>query len=506
MNYDAIVIGAGNGGLIASLTLQKKGKKVLLLESHNTVGGVATSFIRGRFEFEASLHELCGFSNVLQEGEVYKLFKNLDLLDKVKMQDINETFHVISLDNKEEYTMPVGVENFINKMEEYVPNSKESMTSFFQLCEEIEEALQYLNDCHGKVDVNVLKEKYYNFMICASYSLEKVLESLKMPKKAREILSTYWVYLGSPSTEISFVHYASMIYSYVKLHPTISLKKSHELSMAIYEEFLKSNGEAKLLTTVNKIIVEDNEVKGVITSDGKTYYAKIVIANVSPNLVYGKLIEKDKVPKKARQLTNARILGARGICVYLGLNKSPEELGLKNYSYFIYHTLDSKKEFERMKKLKNDNMVGVVINNAVPNASPKGTTILYLTGLLFSDIFSNIANKDNYFELKDAIAQNFIEVFEEATNTNISDAIEEIEVATPLTFARYTNHPDGVIYGYLAKKSDNLLPRMMNKDAEEYIKGLYFAGGFANRLDGYSSTYKSGEMVALEALDKEGGK
>ncbi len=502
MNYDAIVIGAGNGGLVSALKLQKEGKKVLLLESHNTVGGVATSFIRGRFEFEASLHELCAFGNENNVGEIYKLFKDLDILDKIKMNEIDETFHVITLDTKEEYTMPVGVSNFINKMEEYVPESRKSMEKFFELCKENQEALNYLNESKGNVDAKVLKSKYHDFMIYASYPLEDVLESIKMPKKAREILSTYWTYLGSPATELSFVHYASMIYSYVNLHPVISSKKSHELSLALYEKFLSLGGDAKLLTTVNKIIVDDNKVKGVVTSDGKTYYAKVVIANVSPNLVYGKLIDIEDVPIKARQLTNARILGARGICVYLGLNKSPEELGLKNYSYFIYHTLDSRKEFERMKKLKNDNMVGVVINNAVPDASPKGTTMLYLTGLLFSDIFTKVVTKDNYFDLKDAISENFIETFEKATGVNIHDAIEEIEVATPLTFARYTNHPDGVIYGYLAKKSDNLLPRMMNQNNEDYVEGLYFAGGFASRLSGYSSTYKSGEMAALKALAK----
>ena len=220
MNYDAIVIGAGNGGLVASLILRKKGKKVLLLESNNTVGGVATSFIRGRFEFEASLHELCGFGNENEEGEIYKLFKELDILDNIEMKDIDETFHVITIDSKEEYTMPVGTDNFISKMEEYVPDSKESMLKFFELCQENEEALKYLNE--GNIDEKVLKEKYPNFMIFASYSLEEVLKAIKMPKKAREILSTYWVYLGSPATEISFVHYASMTYSYIKLHPTIS--------------------------------------------------------------------------------------------------------------------------------------------------------------------------------------------------------------------------------------------------------------------------------------------
>ena len=53
-HYDAVVIGAGNGGLAAALTLVNAGKKVLLAERHNLPGGFATSFIRGRFSQERS--------------------------------------------------------------------------------------------------------------------------------------------------------------------------------------------------------------------------------------------------------------------------------------------------------------------------------------------------------------------------------------------------------------------------------------------------------------------
>ena len=44
--YDAVVIGAGNGGLAAACRMAKGGKKTLLVERHNLPGGCASSFRR----------------------------------------------------------------------------------------------------------------------------------------------------------------------------------------------------------------------------------------------------------------------------------------------------------------------------------------------------------------------------------------------------------------------------------------------------------------------------
>ena len=64
--FDVIVVGAGNGGLTAAANTAKAGLKTLLLEKHNIPGGCATSFRRGRFEFEPSLHELCGTTHYVR--------------------------------------------------------------------------------------------------------------------------------------------------------------------------------------------------------------------------------------------------------------------------------------------------------------------------------------------------------------------------------------------------------------------------------------------------------
>lgn len=500
MKYDVIVIGAGNGGLVSALSLQQKGKQVLLLEAGNNPGGFASSFIRGRFEFDASLHELYEFGNEENHGKLYELFDQLGILDKISMQKLEESYHVVTLDTKEEYEMPTGIDAFIEKMEEYVPKSKNSMINFFELANEVHHALNFLIHTNRRITAEELIEEYPNFMKVATYSLEDVLHSLKMPKKAKDILTAYWVRFGSPIESLSFVHFASVMYSVIKNGVWIPKMRSQEISSVLASEFKRFGGTIRYLSKVTKMVFENDKICGVKTSDGKTFFADYFISNISPTSFYGNLIPKEKRTERMNELCNARTLGARGISVYLGLNKSPEELGLHHYSYFIYHSLNSSKEYNHMGQLYHDTSIGVVLNQALPDASEKGTTILTLTSFYPNDIFSKEVTEDNYYELKTKIAKRLIEAFESATKTNIQEAIEEIEIATPVTFARYGGHPDGSIYGYLAKGYDNLLPRILNESCENCFPNVRFCGGFAVNLSGYSATYLSGEMAAIKTL------
>lgn len=502
MKYDCIVIGAGNGGLTAALTLQKAGKKVLVLENHNLPGGFASSFIRGRFEFEASLHELCEYGTEVEHGDLYNLFQRLGITNKIEFVKVPESFHVITLDTKEEYTFPSGVESFISKMEEYVPGSQTAMTDFFVLAKEVKYALAYLKETQNEPNEAVMNREYANFMRVAPYSLNKVLEKLKLPKKAQEILTSYWIQLGSPSKDLSFVHYVSLLNAYIEFGAWVPKLRSHEISTLLVNEFENLGGKIQFLTKVTEIIMEEEKIIGVKCADKKEFFADYIISNVSPNVFYGSLMPKERVPKFANKLINSRTLGARGFSVYLGLNKSALELGLKNYSYFIYHSLDSNQEYRHMKELYHESSIATVLNNAISNCSPEGTCEILLTTLYFDDIFSKSAREDNYVNLKNQIALKLIEAFERATGVNILENIEEIEIATPLTYARYGGHPEGVIYGYMAKGYDNLIPRLMREKEEDFLPNVFFCGGFSSQLSGFSSSYFSGEIAALKVLNK----
>ena len=498
--YDVLIIGAGNGGLVAALNLVKRGKKVLILEKEGKPGGMATSFVRGRFEFETSLYALGDYGTKSNPGSIYKLFEKLGIDDKLEFVTVPEAFHLYAMDENVNYKFPFGIIEFIEKMEEYVPKSSESLKKFFFLAEECKEALAYLEESKDYVDQSYMKKNFPDFLKVSTHTVDKVLDSLKMPRRAQEILTTYWVYLGSPSSKLSFVHYASMFFSYISKGAQIPYKKSYGITLALTEEILKLGGEIKYFSPVKEILFKDKKVAGVLLESGDIFEANHIISNISPTVLYGEMVPSPIVPKEAVQLLNSRVLGARGFSIFLGLNQSAKDLGLEDYSYFICENLNSDKEYQNRSSIKNGSSTVYVLNNAIPSISPKGTCIVEFKSLFMGDVFSKHVTEKNYFDMKSKIANNLIDAFEKTTGIVIKPYIEEIEIATPVTFSRYGGYPDGVIYGYKATGMDNMLPRMIGMDRENYIPNLRFCGGFDVKLVGYSASYLSGDLASKLTL------
>ena len=497
--YDAIVIGAGNGGLVAAIRILQKGKSVLVLEKHNAPGGFATSFKRGRFEFEASLHELNDFGPADNPGDVRTLFRELGVEDKIDWTYGTEAYRAISLDGKYDATVMLGKENYKKSLLRYCPGCEKHIDNFFDLSEEIRRAQAYTASVNGKTDKEYMKKNFPNFIRCGSYSVNEVFRSMGMPDKLRDIMNAYWCYLGAHCDDLSFIHYCSMVYRYVTKNAYMPKMRSHEISCALDERIRELGGEIWYNTPATGIVTDEKgEITGVRISDGTVIGTRKIVANCSPHVVYGQLMSPEAVPEAALKNANARKFAGRGFCMFLGLNKSPEELGITNHSYFIYDTLDSVKQYEMMKKIEtNDCQATCCLNSVIPDCSPEGTTMLYFTTLYMSDDWAKVKPED-YVKTKNFVANRMIDVFEKATGAKIRDSIEEISVATPMTYARYCGHPEGTIYGYESQYWDGLMPRLQMMNEEVYVKGLRFAGGYSMRLSGYSSAYNSGDIVGRQ--------
>jgi len=499
--YDVIVIGAGNGGLAAAVKVLLAGKSCLVLEKHNIPGGFATSFKRGRFEFEASLHEFNGIGTEGTRGSSYEILNELGVVDRIEWLQVKDAYRLIAKEEKIDFTMPFGKENCIAAMDKLCPNGGKYMKRIFKLIDNITGALGYITKMKGHPNKVVMMLKYYDFMATSSYSVNEVFKAMKLPKVFIDVLSAYWCYLGDDFDNMSFLHYANMINSYLVKGAVVPRYRSTDMSFALEERIHELGGDIYFNSEVTHINTnDDGSVSGVVLKSGEVYETNHIIANISPHTVYAKMIDKDKVPESALKLTNFRKFCGRGFVVYLGLNKSPEELGILNHNYFIYDSADSVKACKAMERL--DHTAGQAtccLNNVVPDCSPKGTSILYMTTLFHSDCWSDVKEED-YNNIKNEVANRLIKQFEEATGVNLHDHIEEIAVASPLTYARYNLAPQGVIYGYSSIKNDSLMQRIMLADEECKIKGLRFGSAYGERLIGFPSAYKSGYNEAKRTL------
>jgi phytoene dehydrogenase-like protein len=501
--YDCIVIGAGNGGLAAAATTAQKGLKTLLIEKHNLPGGCASSFKRGRFEFETALHELGRYGPKENPGNLRMLFERLGV--DADIMEIDDVFRcIVPGANGYDAVMPTGRQSFINKMEEYVPGSKKSMEQYFSLVDDSTRALEYIKST-GKPDLAIMQTEHSNYMRIASQTVDTVLDSIEMPIRAQHILSSYWGYLGVPTNDLSFVPYASMTDGYIRLKAYLPRMRSHELSLAIEKRIRDFGGDVWYNTEVTRILVKDGKAYGVATKDGEIY-AEHIIANVIPHNVFGGMVDSGEVPEAELKKANARQLGCTGYVLYLGLNKSVEELGIRDYTVFISDIADTAEQFRRMHSIEENDYLAVnCLNIPNPNCSPAGTSILYFTKLYMEDAWKNVRAED-YKKTKNAIAKETIAQYEKATGVKIADAIEEISIAAPPTFARYLGIPEGVFYGYLMDRTwDGTLARTMALEEERTIQGLRFCGGHL-LSHGFTSSYMSGAMMGAKTVQdcKEG--
>ena len=509
--YDVIVVGAGNGGLSAAATFAKAGKSVLVLEKHNLPGGCATSFVRGRFEFEATLHEMCQMGDGNNEtntvGAVRAMLDSYGL--DVDWVAVDEAFGAIvhgDGDFNYNVTMPTGVKAFCEEMERQVPGSGKYMETVLEYGRMLQDGVTWLaehdNEPSPPAKVEMLI-KYMDLMKVVPVTTDDMLDRIGVPEKAKYLFESYWDYVSANSSEMSFAVYCFMTYTYLTQKPWIAKEKSHEISLAFDTAIRKMGGDIWYNCEVAKIDIKGGEVKGVELANGQYIACSHVMSNLMPTVVFDRMVDPIEVPEREKKLIAARKMGQHCLTVYLGLDIPYEELGFKGYDTFVREKANNTLQTEVSSSLEDHKDYCVtIINEVIPDCSPKGTCMVQFAKFYNEDPFKDV-KPEEYFKLKDKIARETVEHFEKVVGIDLQNHIEEIVVAAPMTWARYLGTPKGDVYGYMPSTWDGMFPRVQSGHKNDYtIKGLRFCGGHGTQMDGYSQAYLSGREQARYMLEE----
>ncbi len=432
--YDAVVIGAGNGGLTAAATMARKGLNVLLLERHNIPGGAATSFCRGRFEFEVALHQLSGLGTPQKPGLLRMQLDKLGVTDDLEFVELSDLYHV-ALPDGFRVTLKTDRDETIAVLQEKFSHEREAIQNFFDLM------AAYANDMIGAFifrDPEPSRDKYPNLYKYAFRSSKEMLDEYFSDPLLKAILSVYWGYLGVPPTRLAFGYLAMIFFQYMEFKPYHVKGGSQALSNAILNKFLSYGGTARFNCGAKKIIARNGQVKGVETDNEETISTEFVVSNVSQISTYTRLLAPEHVSRDSMLEMKGRNLSSSAFTMFIGFDCEPEQLGIAESTNFLMTNSDiSDTILDRMQRLdiQDELMVLSCYDIADPEFSPPGTCQANVVTLKYGEPWLRIPPRQ-YHDLKYRCAESMLKRIEQIYPA-ARNHIEEIEVGTPLTHMRY---------------------------------------------------------------------
>jgi len=492
--------------LSAALELAHQGASVLLLEQNPVIGGYVTSFVRGRYEFEFSIRGFGEYGDGKGDHTYGEVRQFLDACGvQVNTIDVTNVYRVFLSKYNLDFTMPFGVENVVAAIEKLEPGQGAKVRNYFKLCEEIFEALMYINASNMKPSPFLMATKYSAILRTGAYNVNQVFDALGFSPLVKELMGLLSIGITRSMDVMSFMVYAIMVYVYIKDGVYIINKTSHSLMVDIEERIRALGGQIETGVRVERLLTDNGTVVGVKTADGCEIRAKRVLCNFSPNTVYTKMMDKKDVPERALKLTGARPLGGSMVNVFLGLNALPKEMGITDYGYLLAKDLDFKRLYPETSEWKPSSLVSCFcLDVASPGYTGPDRCQLSFTSLFDPNAMAGHTDPLTYMETKETFANAFIDLFEKQTGARIRDHIEEIEVCTPASYARYAGTPKGNVYGYEITPVDGIASRLLAINEEQYINGLDFVGGYGRRAHSCCSSMMNGHETALNTMKKLG--
>jgi phytoene dehydrogenase-like protein len=498
LKYDCVVIGAGLGGLSAATMLARNGLSVLLLERHNVPGGYATSFVRGRYEFEIALHELSGIGPPERRGSLYRYLEYLGVADRVEFLHVLNLYRAVFPDV--DVTLPSGREPFEAKLCETFPHEAKGIRRFLGRVFDLRDDFIKIAKQRGAGSPATMPFRLPHFFRYLPATWEHVLDRDVKDHRARAVLSQYWGYVGMPPSQISFLYFATTLAAYVKRGAAFPKGRSQALSSSFLSTFEELGGKARMNCGVERITTANGRVTGVITEGGEEIASDWIVSNADPITTCREMISSDKVPSDFFRRLQSSEVAASTVNVYLGVARTYEELGLTEHEIFVNDDYDLNRHYEMMRAIGSPPAIAVTCYNVVyPGISPPGTSVVVLTALAYGEPWYQVPPAE-YVETKNRVADAMIERAERIA-PGLREYAEVVEVSTPVTNMRYAGAMGGSIYGFNQPPRDNLVWRMGHRGP---LDGLYFVGAWTQPGGGFEPAVMSGQMAGGAIVRKVG--
>jgi len=245
------------------------------------------------------------------------------------------------------------------------------------------------------------------------------------------------------------------------------------------------------------IVARRGKVCGVKVSKGQDIVeilAPMVISSAGVYNTFERLVPRELADKSYyRDICKTLKPGVGAMNIFLGLNKSKEELGLKRQNMWAFTSNDINKEGEEYMALSPEAVMNADVplmfisfpsakdpewDNHPGRAGKSTCAIVTLANWEWFKKFENEPIKkrsEDYEEMKNTIGHKMIEQTCQLY-PQIRDCIDFIDIGSPVTNKYYIGQPHGEIYGldHTIERFDPLMVAKLRPATD--IPGLYLTG------------------------------
>lgn len=491
--YDVLIIGSGMGGLVCGALLGKEGYKVCVVEKNKQLGGCLQTYVRDRVIFDSGVHYLGG----LDPGQnLYQIFKYLGLMDKLRLQKMDEdVFDKILIDNDEkEYVYAQGYDNFIARL---VADFPEEEGAIRQYCDKIREV------CSKFPLYNLRSGGYDEKASVLEIDTKGYIDSLTANETLRAVLAgNNPLYAGEGDKTPFYVH-ALILNSYIESSYKC-IDGGSQISKYLAREIRAHGGDIRRNTEVSRIVEENGEITHVLIADGSKIYAKNFISNIHPVKTL-EITQSDHIRMAYRKRLSSLENSISSFTLNIVLKKN--SFRYFKYNYYVHNegcvwTVGDYTE-------ENWPLGYAVFLSASSRSEEFAEGMTILTYMRYDEVkqwehtFNTVSDQDDrgpeYDAFKKRKAEKLIDAAEKKF-PGLRDHIKSYYTATPLSFRDYIGNDDGSLYGIVKDYKDPLRTFISPRTK---LPNLYFTGQNLN-LHGILGAAMSGLVTCSAFLKSDG--